>query len=344
MAHYIGIDVSCKSSVICAVDEEGKETLMRTVNTDVTSIASCINKNHLDPIIVGLETGTECHHLARGLKELGYNTEIIDARKSAPIIDSQKINKNDPNDARGLAQLLRAKMHNQVEVKSVEQLERLALLKTRKTIVETRKQTGNQIRGLAKVQGVKCPGPFNPEKWTKVIKCNNNLSDRFKKNMLKQLEFYKICSKHIEYYDNILMEIVNSDEKVQRLMTAPGVGYILAITFLAYVNELKFSRSRDVGAFVGMTPKEFSSGSRVWRGRISKCGPQELRSLLMQSGMTVLVNLKKECPLKLWAEKVQAKLGTRRTAVAVGRKLTGIMYSMLRDCKDFDFNNNLKAA
>ena len=247
MSHYIGIDVSCKTSVICAIDEAGNEVLLKTVDTSVEAIARCVNRNQLSIKVIGLETGTECHHLARGLRDLGYPVDIIDARKSARIIESLTINKNDPNDARALAQLLRANMHHQVQAKSTEQLDRLALLKARRHAVNLKTGLGNQIRGLAKVHGVKCPGPFRVERWQQALENHPNVSNDLRRILEVQMNLYIACANSVDDYDEMLVELEKSDVKVKQLMTSVGVGRILAITYLAHIDGLKFSRSRNVG-------------------------------------------------------------------------------------------------
>ena len=119
MSHYIGIDVSCKFCAICAVGAaDGKIKARGETETTVEAIHAFIKQKKLNAEAIGLETGAECHHLARGLKELGHTVEIIEARKSSRIISMLNANKNDPNDAFALAQLLRSKFYTSVRVKA----------------------------------------------------------------------------------------------------------------------------------------------------------------------------------------------------------------------------------
>jgi transposase len=330
MGYYIGIDVACKESVLSVVDETGVEKLRGRCKTSGDAIHTWIRKRRLTVVAIAIETGVECHHLAHSLSSSGYTIEIVDARKCAKLMGAFHKNKNDPNDAFALAQLLRTNLCHSVHPKESAQLEKVSLCSARRQLVETRVRLANCIRSLLKVHGIKRQGSFNTEKWREMVAGEQSISAMLKATMLPLLDALQSVELQIGRLDSLLEESVESSEEAQLLITAPGVGPIVAFTFLAYIQpDERFSRSRNVGAFIGMTPREHSSGQRTWRGKVSKCGPSELRAMLMQAGMSVLTSTKKDSQLRQWGLRLAEKKGKRHAAMAVGRKLAIIMYRML---------------
>ena len=128
-----------------------------------------------------------------------------------------------------------------------------------------------------------------------------------------------------------------ADQICQRFMTVDGVGPVTALTFKAVIDDpYRFKKSRSVGAYLGMTPTQYSSGETVKQGRVSKCGPKELRTLLHEAGRNVITICKKPSKLKSWGMKKKTKLKTQKAGMAVGRKIGVILHRMWVTEKDFD--------
>ncbi|MBS0655057.1 MAG: IS110 family transposase [Verrucomicrobia bacterium] len=144
------------------------------------------------------------------------------------------------------------------------------------------------------------------------------------------LAIYEALEVQIRPLENRLTAIAKRDEDTKLLMTISGVGVITALNFKVTIGDPKrFEASRKVGAYVGMTPKQYSSGERERQGGISKCGCKQTRSLLVEAAVVLLTRTKKWSKLKAWGFKIFRKHGIKKAAVAVGRKLAVIMHRML---------------
>jgi transposase len=127
-------------------------------------------------------------------------------------------------------------------------------------------------------------------------------------------------------------------------MTVPGIGPVTALTYKTEIfNSGRFQDSKSVGAYLGLTPTQYASGEVQRQGRISKCGPSEPRSLLIEAGMVILTRSKKWSKLKVWGLKIMRKKGIKKAATAVGRKLAIIMHRMMIEQKEFIYGES-KAA
>ena len=127
-------------------------------------------------------------------------------------------------------------------------------------------------------------------------------------------------------------------------MTIPGVGPVTALTFKNEIfDPSRFKYSKSVGAYLGMTPTQYASGETQRQGRIAKCGSIKLRSLLVEAGIVLLVRSKKWSKLKAWGVKIMRKKGSKKAALAVGRKLAVIMHRMMLEGTEFIYGE-LKAA
>ncbi|WP_215217788.1 transposase [Candidatus Rhabdochlamydia sp. W815] len=133
-----------------------------------------------------------------------------------------------------------------------------------------------------------------------------------------------------------MLKLVSQDKEVKQLMTIPGIGPVTALTYKTEMfDPARFKASKSVGAYLGMTPKQYASGEVQRQGIISKCGSNELRSLLVEAGMVMRTRSKKWSKVKAWGLKIMRKKGMKKAALAVGRKLSVIMHKMLIEQKEF---------
>ena len=151
------------------------------------------------------------------------------------------------------------------------------------------------------------------------------------------LVIFETLNKEIEKTDTMLIEIAKKDAVVKRLMTVPGVGPITALTYKVTIDEpSRFKQANAVGAYLGMTPKQYSSGLTKRQGRISKCGSKELRTLLAGAGLSLLMRCKKESALRTWGLKIKERQGRKKACMAVGRKMAIIMHRIWINNTVFD--------
>lgn len=344
MRYYIGLDVSNKETSVCIINENNKVIKNFKTKSDPHSIHQAILKTGLEITLIGMEAGSLSHWLMEGMLKLRLPVKCIDSRRMAAIIQT-KINKTDKNDAREIA--LAMKNGNFVEVhhKSHEAMEKSILVNSRKTIVEQLTTLKNTVRGLLKEYGFKLKPSLKNEHFVKEV--NGTLSfDEFSNPKLSQWDFLPIrtllscITKLIEELDKLdlkIKEITNEDKVVKRLRTIDGIGPITALSYIIEIDEPKrFKHSRSVGAYVGLTPSQYSSGEILKQGRISKCGSKSLRALLVEAGVSILTHTSKWSKLKAFGLKIWRKTGSKmKAAVAIARKLAVIMHRMWVDETEF---------
>lgn len=343
MKHYIGLDVSLKTTAICIINESGKTVMETTTSTTPEAIITAIlraGKISIEKIC--LETGSMCHYLTEELERAGLPIVCVDARQAATFL-SLKINKTDKNDARGLAEGLRLDFFKPITTKKSNELATQTLLRSRKLLVEQRKQLQLCIRGHLKTYGLKMKSADGISFCNEVKRLTQDLHELTQEVILSLLDSYLRLSEAVKKLDKKVKSLCK--EKEALLMTIPGIGSITALTFTSELgDEKRFTNSRQVGAFIGMTPTQYSSGDTEKMGRISKKGPTYLRSLLVEAGMVILTRSERWSKLKAWGQKVARKHGLKKAAVAVGRKLSVIMHRMLITGEEFCFTDKVESA
>lgn len=341
MSNYIGLDVSLKTTSICLMNHNGNILKEMTVETNPKVIAETIFATDLPVDKIAIECGGISHWLTKELKNLGLPALCIDARKMSAAI-SIRTNKTDRNDAQEIANALRTGYYKEVYQKQDCIMEKQTLLTSRRLLVEQRTQIINCIRGLLKTQGkLNCGSSQNERKFVESTLCAlKGLNEDICLSINALLNTYKVICEEVSKIDNRIEKITEADEDVQLFKTIPGIGTVTALTFKLEIDDpSRFKKSRSVGAYAGMTPKQYSSGESQKEGGISKAGSSELRSLLCQSAMCMMYNTKTwSCP-KLFGLKIKKKHGHKKAVVALGRKLAVIMHRMWIEKKPFEAGN-----
>jgi transposase len=330
MNYYSGLDVSLKETFISIIDDKGLTVKEGFVPTDVGSISSYLKEGGLTYDKIGIESGQLSISLCKGLIAQGLSVTCVDARHMAAAL-SARINKNDRNDARGIAQMMRAGLYKEVQVKSDESCQLKVLLGSRRQLVSNRQQLKGTIRGLLKIYGVKLTGKdVSGGFGIRVRQVISPLGQISCGSISALLESLEAIEESLTKLDKMLSALGQKDEDCQRLMTIPGVGAITAMTYKAAVdNPDRFERSETVGAYMGLTPRQYASGEVDRHGSISKMGPQECRNMLYEAAFSLLVICKTKSKLKTWGLKLVKKKGMKKAVVAVARKLAVIMNRML---------------
>jgi transposase len=338
MERYVGLDVSLKSTAICIVDAKGKIVREGAVVTDPEAIATFIASHAPDAVRIGLESGATSTWLWTELKQLGLPVICIDARHAKAALKMQ-INKSDRNDAIGIARIMQAVWYKEVRVKSYDSHAIKALLTSRALLVKIKRDIENQIRGLLKNFGLVIG---RAKMNTFSLRAKDLLDDRPELAAAVEplLGAREAVGRQIVELDGKVRRLAKASEPVRRLMTAPGVGPITALCYLATIDDpTRFGRSRNVGAYLGLTTRRYASGEVDWTGRISKCGDAMLRSYLYEAANVLLTRIAKWSALKAWGLRLAKRSSLRKAKVAVARKLAVILHRMWVDGTDFNWSS-----
>ena len=342
MTYYAGLDVSLRSTHICVIDDDGERFAEGKTDSEVADIVAFLDELDVDLSEAGLEAGTLTQYLTYGLQFAGYEVVCMEARQVKAALSAMR-NKTDKNDARGIAQLLRSGWYSRVHIKSIDSYHVRALLASRKAVLAKCIDLEQEIRGLFKVFGIKLParlghGSFDP-KVRPLIEADQGLSQSLLPMLDARLVLYRTFLK-LEYR---VRNVARQDPICQRLMTAPGVGPITALTYKAGVDDpTRFRRSRTVAAHFGLTPRRFQSGEIDFDGHISRAGDANVRSTLYVAANAMMTRSSRWSPLKAWGMKLAKTRGHKRAVIAVARKLAVILHRMWID--DTQFRWSAEAA
>jgi transposase len=282
MEQYVGLDVSLKMTAICIVDRTGKIEREGVVASDPEAIAVFVRLYASHVARIGLETGATSTWLWTELNKMGLPIICIDARHAKAALKMQ-INKSDRNDAAGIARIMQCGWYREIRVKGLDSHAVKALLVSRALLVKIKRDLENQIRGLLKNLGLvigQAKMNVFVMRATELIGARPEIAAAVEP-LLKARE---AVEKQIANLDRKVMRLARNDTQVRRFMTAPGIGPVTALCYLATIDDpTRFKRSRSVGAYVGLTSRRYASGEVDWTGRISKCGDAMLRSYLYEA-------------------------------------------------------------
>ena len=255
-----------------------------------------------------------------------------------------QINKTDRNDARGMAQMMRAGLYRPVHVKTLRSQKLRMLLTHRKLLQSKAIAVENDLRGTLRNFGLKV-GIVGKLKFEARIKqLVENLPDLA---LLVEplLVVRRVLREQIAVLHRRLLSIVRDDEVCRRLMTVPGVGPVVALTFRATVDvPARFRNSRAVGAVFGLTPAKYQSGEINRTGAISKCGDEMMRVMLYEAAQIMLVRSTQWSWLKAWAMQIARRRGMKKAIVALARRLAVIMHRIWLDGTEFRWSKDAVAA
>lgn len=343
MDYYAGIDVSLEESSICVVDAEGTSVCELKIKSDPLAIARALKQLNLPLKRVGLEAGPLAPWLHAGLRAAGLPAICVETRHMKSALGAMR-NKTDKNDARGIAQMMRTGWFRAVHVKRVESHEARLLLTNRSTLQSKALDLESCIRGTLKAFGLKV-GKVSRAAFDARVR--DLIADRevLKVVMLPMLQARSALVKEFGKLDRLLRKTVRNDPVCRQFMTAPGVGPVTALAFKTGVDHPeRFTRSRNVGAHFGLTPRAYASGEVDYNGHISKCGDAMVRSALYEAANSLLVRTRRWSALKAWGMKIAKRAGLKRARVAVARKLAAILHRMWLDGSEFRWSLKETAA
>ena len=335
MTYYAGLDVSMKTTSIAIVNEKGKICFETVCKTEPEVIHKTIKESGLLCEKIGIESGCISFWLIDGLKKLSLPAICIESKQMAKII-SLKVNKTDRNDARLIADAMRCNLYKEVFHKTKESTEIGIQMGVRRVLVNTRTKLKNSIRGFLKAYGIRL-GSISHQKFIEEVRNSiQGVNESVVGAIEALLKSYEEVRQNIEKVEEALEKLSKNDPVIALFETIPGVGAITALTYKSVIDDPhRFTNPRNVGAYLGLTPKQYSSGETVRHGKISKCGSTELRSLLIECSIVLLTRTKGWTKLKAWGLKIMRKSGIDKAAAAVARKLSVIMLRMWQTGKAF---------
>jgi transposase len=334
MKQYVGLDVSQKSTNVCVVDEAGRQLWIGRCLSTPEAIEKTVRERAPLAERVGLETGPLSVWHYHALKTLGVPVFCIDARHAKAALAMQ-LNKTDENDAAGLAQIMRTGWFRSVHVKSFDAQLQRSLLQSRLQLVNMRRDASNQVRGALKVFGIVLPSG-RPATFDKLAR--EHIADREDLSTFIEplLAAWRALGEQVALLDQRLRKAAKEHRVVRNLMTAPGVGPLIGMAYMATIDDPdRFAKSRNVGAHLGLAPRRFQSGELDCQGSISKCGDGLLRHYLYEAAGVLLTRSRRSNPLKTWGLRLAKRIGKSKAKVAVARKLAVILHCMWRTGEAF---------
>jgi transposase len=254
-----------------------------------------------------------------------------------------QINKTDRNDARGIAQMMRVGLYRPVHVKTLRSQKQRMLLTHRKLMQSQAIAIENDLRATLRNFGLKV-GVVGRVKFEARIK--ELVENHFDLVVLVEplLIARRVLREQIDVLHRRLLAIVRDDDVCQRLMTVPGVGPVVALTYRASVDvPSRFRNSKAVGAVFGLTPSKHQSGENNRTGGLSRCGDEMMRTMLYEAAHIMLVRSVKWSWLKAWAMKIARHRGLKKAIVALARRLAVILHRIWVDGTEFRWTGQVAA-
>jgi transposase len=336
MEHYAGIDVSVEWASVCVVDASGKVACEGKVSSEPEALIAWFGSLGRDLERIGLEAGPLSQWLYAGLQKAGLAVELLETRHVKAALSAMPV-KTDRNDARGIAQLMRLGWFRPVHCKSLAAQEMRALLTARKLVQSKLYDVEMSLRGILRGFGLKV-GPTTPRRFADRI--GNLVAGHDTLATIAQalLSVHEVLLRELKSFDRRVRKTARDDTRVRLLMSAPGVGPIVALTYVSAIDDpTRFKSSKGVGAHLGLTPRKYQSGETDRDGRISKIGDAAARSVLYEAAHIILTMPVKGGWLKSWAAKLARRAGPRKAKVALARRLAVILHRMWIDGTRFSF-------
>lgn len=342
MEHYAGLDVSLEQTSVCVVDVQGQVVREVKVASEPDALIRFLSCQDLEIARVGLEAGPLSQWLHAVLVTAGYEAVLLETRHVKAALSAMTV-KTDRRDARGIAQLLRLGWYRPVHAKSASAQEVRSLLTARKLIQGKLLDIESGIRGVLRGFGLKV-GAISRGRFEARIRdlvegqtmLETVIGSMLAARAALQTEFARL--------HRALLAIVRDDPVCRQLMSVPGVGAVVAMTFRSGVDDpSRFRRSRDVGPHFGLTPRKYQSGEIDVTGSISKVGDRMVRTALYEAASVMLTRTVRMSPLKSWAMGVARRRGAKKARVALARKLGVVLHRMWVDGTSFRWTSETAA-
>lgn len=338
----LGIDIAKINFQLHAVDVKGNIVLRKKLTRDkliefIANLPSCT---------IAMEACSGANFWARKFSKFGHNVKIISPQFVKPFV---KTNKNDRNDSEAICEAASRPSMRFVSPKTIEQQDLQSLHRIRSLLVQERTAMANQLRGLLMEYGITIPQGVN-----KIIKTIPTileyeelelsvLTKRFVRDLYEQII---LKTKKIEEYGKLIESAFKQSKDCQKIAKIEGVGVLTATALIACIGDINFFRNgRHLSAFLGLVPKQYSSGNKQKLLGISKRGNVYVRTLLIQGAKSaVRVAINKEDHKSKWINAVKERRGSNIAAVALANKTVRTIWAILKNDKNYELNYEAKAA
>lgn len=337
---YGAIDLHMRYSQIRVVDDSGAVVRdQRIVTTRERFVQAFAGHG---PLRILLETGTESEWVAQALEQAGHEVIVADPNYAPMYGEIRRRVKTDRRDVAALAEANRRGWYRATHRVSAAQRATRQLLRTRRQLVQARSGAVALIRSLVKQDGYRLPSCAAERVPARLAQLP--LPAGLAAAVTPLARTITTVTTEIAALDRTLRTRAAADPIVARLQTVPGVGLIVALTFRTQLDTIdRFTHAGQVSALIGLVPREDSSAERRRRGHITKAGPRELRSLLVQAAWACWRS-RQSASLRVWAEQLAARRGRRIAVVALARRLSRILYAIWRDGATFEASKVAAAA
>jgi transposase len=327
------LDVSLEKTAICVIIEHGRIVKEAQTLSEPGALDQWLRAHGGDVAAIGLEAGPLSQWLHRGLTAAGWDTVLMETRQVKGALKAMPI-KTDRRDAEGIARLLHLGWFRPVHCKSVSAQEVRAVLGARKSIQQGMIALEMSLRGILRNFGLKV-GAISRGRFEQRIRelvTGNPMLECAAEPMLRARAALR---RELAGLERRVRQLAQDDPACLRLMSMPGVGAVVALTFRSAVDDPgRFTSSRNVGPWVGLTPSRNQSGERDVSGGITKAGDVNLRRALCQAA-TVMMHRGRSTWLRTWAAQVARRRGRKRAMVALARRIGVILHRIWRDGVDF---------
>jgi transposase len=323
----IGIDLGKTTFHLVALDDHGKIVIKRKFSRPQLLTYTA----NLPPALLGIEACSGAHFIGRALRNQGHEVRLIPAQFVKPFVKS---NKNDFVDAEGIAEAVARQNMRFVPIKTDDQLDLQALHRVRDRLVHRRTAVINQIRGFLLERGITvAKGPANLRKQmpTMLEDAAQNLTPRMRQLLDHLWQEWKRLEMDIASYQEEIERIAQENEACRRLRQIPGVGPLVSTATVAAIgNGSAFRKGRDFAAWLGLVPRQYSTGGKAKLLGISKRGNLYLRRMFIHGARAVLLRVKHDTGrFGQWVHQLEARSPRNKVIVAIANKLARIAWAVL---------------
>ena len=331
---HVGMDVGLRESQLAILTEAG-ELLDKRIRTELSRLVQFFGSRTRMKIL--LEASTESEWIARCLEELGHEVVVADPNYAPMYSHRTRRIKTDRRDAHALVEACRLGAYRPAHRPPDEQRRLKATLAIRDSLVRTRTRWMVLVRSLLRREGIRVPKAAG-EVFARRVH-DLGLPVHLAVEVAPLLALITPLNEQIKTLDQQLARIAFANETAKRLTTVPGVGAVTAVSFLATLDQAsRFQGAHQVESYLGLVPMEWSSSETQRRGHITKAGNSRMRWLLVEAAWRVLAGRPNPAAARLraWAERIAQRRGKTIAAVALARRLAGIMYAVWRDGASYD--------
>jgi len=328
----VGIDLAKTVFQVHAVDQHGKVVLKKQLKRG--QVAEFFANR--PTCLIGMEACGSAHYWARKLQALGHTVKLMAPQFVKPYV---KTNKHDAADAEAICEAVRRPNMRFVPVKNVEQQAVLALHRVRQGWIKARTAQANQIRGLLSEFGLIVPqgiGHITKRVPALLDEAKEELPGAFRELMLRLLDHFKELDRQVSEMDHQIQHWHRANALSRKLEDIPGIGPITASALVASVGDAKnFANGRQLAAWLGLVPKQHSSGGKTNLQGISKRGDTYLRTLLIHGARAVIRQIERKTNVQGWLGKLLGRRNKNVAAVALANKNARIVWALLAHDRNF---------